>query len=509
MNKAAATIIAVAFIAIVVGLAYLVLRMSANKTSMLFVQLTDPSFAPNKTQSINMSYSSLQLNIANASGSEWIDTYATGSVNLYSLINLSKTIATLKIPLNSTVDSLRFNVTSANITVDGESHPLFLPNTQITASVTGSPGRNQSSLLIDFSPTIITIFTGNSTIFAMVPSIHGVVVPSNKTGYSPNQISQLNTSSRAAMASAGPSIGLSAASFGSDGNVTHISFTVTDNSNQAVTLRQLLIFGNLSAYVTIGSTPAKLPPSFSNVTSATLLNQSFSIIGNAINQLSSGSANLGSLSSILSHLNLSDLNTSQINGLVKGSGLSTGEIETIASGYLQNGTIPGVGSLNQLNTSSQTSLIRGLIGNMTNSSYTASLSGDNLSQLEAVLKNKIATGNLTDVNITGIINLITNAQANVRLAYARNVTAQQKRFGMMVLLIESNGTVEVPSSTASLAPSAYGYFLTPGRAVTLNYDGEISLDSGRVVVTLANGKNYKLEVTGDNGAAAQANVTAR
>ncbi len=505
MNNGTKALVTVVFIVIIALLAYVVWQTVISKASTLSIQLTDPSLFPKNTQSINITYSSVQVHIKNATGSEWIDTYAGGSADLLSLVNSSETIAVVRIPLNSTVDMIRFNLTSGSIAINGTSSPLVFPNQQFTSSVFGSPELNlSSSLVLDFSPAIIPIFTANSTMFAMVPSLRGIAIQNVGSVAQLNQTFPLNASVRLALAGEKPNIEIGSASLGSNGNQTQVSITVSDNSNLPLTLRHLIIFGNVSAVVNARKIIPDVPPSSGNVTAGSLLNETFYVIGKAIGQLSSGSATTNASNSIVSNVNIS-----QIIGLGKTAGLSENQISTLVSGNFLSGSLSGLGSIGSgLNASDQSSLLTGVIGNLTNSSYASSLKGENLTQLESVLSEKLASGNLSNANLTGILNLVENAKAEALQVQAKNVSLEEKDLGLFPFLLESNGTLTVPTSVSGLEGTAYGYYLTPGESRTFTYSGGLTLDGERVVVDFPKGNNYKLEVTGDSGALASINVTA-
>ncbi|MEM3841572.1 MAG: hypothetical protein QXN59_02690, partial [Candidatus Micrarchaeaceae archaeon] len=130
---------------------------------------------------------------------------------------------------------------------------LVIPNNNITAHVVGQSKINATSgLLVDFSPTVATIFTSNSTIFVLVPSLKAIVVgngsiPSN---HAIGASEKLNPSVKEKLSDLRPNISILSASISSSSNVTHISIVVKDNSNTSVMLRHLLVFGNYSVAIT-------------------------------------------------------------------------------------------------------------------------------------------------------------------------------------------------------------------------------------------------------------------
>jgi len=110
--------------------------------------------------------------------SEWVSSSNTGSVNLLSLVNISQVIGSVNIPKNSTVDMVKFNITSATITIDNKTYNVTVPSQQIIVHVSNTQRVNgTASALIDITPVVASIYTNNSVIFVLVPSLRAVVVP--------------------------------------------------------------------------------------------------------------------------------------------------------------------------------------------------------------------------------------------------------------------------------------------------------------------------------------------
>lgn len=338
----------------------------------------------------------------------------------------------------------------------------------------------------------------------MAPSLRGVITLGANSSLLTNTVYPLNKSEKARLAATASNISITAARISSSNNQTHISVTVRDNSNSSVALRQLLLMGNLSAYAAVMQVTPNVPPSINNISSSYLLNQTLAAIGRAIGLIANGTSNFNAFNSIISNLNIS-----QIENLGSSFGLSKSQEAAIAAKYILNGSIPGVGKLGaNLNATAQEGLLQGIIGNLTNSSYANSLKGDNLSVMETALSNQLSNGNLSRANLTGILDIIANAKAQAQLNRARQIAAQQRSLGLVSFIVEVNRTIGLPSSLASLQSPSYGYLLSPGASVNLTFNGYLSLDDGRVLVAPANGKNYKLEVIGDNGASGSINATA-
>ncbi len=218
------------------------------------VFLTDPPVVPAGTTALIITYSSLAVHTEGTSGSGWVSASGSGTINLLNLVNTSELIGTANITANSTINMISFNVTSAKITINGTTSNVTLPNPKVTAHIVGRTKVNASSgLLLDLSPTIATIYTANSTIFVMVPSVRAVVVGSQSTHASSSIGARepLNASDRKELEDVRPNISIVSSSMSITGNLTSVSVTVKDNSNSSVTLRHVTIFGNYSVTVQV------------------------------------------------------------------------------------------------------------------------------------------------------------------------------------------------------------------------------------------------------------------
>ena len=215
------------------------------------VILTDPAIVPQGTTSLVINYSSIRVHLSGSS-SGWVSASGSGSINLLSLVNSSKVIGSANLPANSTVDMVSFNVTSAEITINGTTSSVTVPSRNVTAHITGASKLNATSgFLMDLSPTIATIYTSNSTIFVMVPSVRAIVIGGKNVSShaSIGSSAKLNDSVKARLEAIKPNISIVSSSISSSGNRTDISVTVKDNSNRSVMLRHMLVFGNYSVVV--------------------------------------------------------------------------------------------------------------------------------------------------------------------------------------------------------------------------------------------------------------------
>jgi hypothetical protein len=225
----------------------------------LVLQLTDPPYVPNGMQSLNITYSSIQVHILGVNVSKWVQVNETGTVDLLKILNLTKTIGTVVVPMNSLVDQIKFNITSANITVNNTSYGVTLPNKQISVHISGRSMVNGTSiLLLDLSPTVVTILTSNTTIFVLVPSVRAIIVP--KIGLTVNvthigAVAKINESMLERLEETRPNITITSAILSTVNSITQVSITVKNNANRSVELRNILVYGNETMNVKLNFTP--------------------------------------------------------------------------------------------------------------------------------------------------------------------------------------------------------------------------------------------------------------
>lgn len=216
------------------------------------VFLTDPPIVPIGTSALVLVYSSVSVHTSGASAGGWVSGSGSGTVNLMSLLNTTQVISTANISPNSTIDMIRFNVTSATITINGTTSNVTIPDRTITAHISGDTKVNATSgVLLDLSPTIAAIYTNTSTVFVMVPSVRAVVIGNRNVSASSDigARQKLNVSEKQNLENIRPNISIVSSAIVTTGNSTDISVTVRDNSNSSVVLRHVSLFGNYTVAV--------------------------------------------------------------------------------------------------------------------------------------------------------------------------------------------------------------------------------------------------------------------
>jgi len=147
------------------------------------VLLTDPPTVPAGTTQLNLTYTDVLLHVAYPNGTdEWLPVGASGNVNLFSLVNMTKTIASTTIPINSTVDKVQFTIANVSAVVNAQTYNVTsLSDTFVVKVANGAVNKTLSGVLIDFNPTLVQIqaFDENDTTvyyYVLVPSANAMIV---------------------------------------------------------------------------------------------------------------------------------------------------------------------------------------------------------------------------------------------------------------------------------------------------------------------------------------------
>ncbi|MDE1810733.1 MAG: ArsR family transcriptional regulator [Candidatus Micrarchaeota archaeon] len=220
------------------------------------VSITDPPQVPFGTEALYINYSSLSVHTGGAGNGTWIPMNSSGRLDLMSLINESQVIGGASMRVNSRIDAVRFNISSASIEVNNLTYPVSTASRQITAFVSGnSTVKANYGVMLDFSPVVTTIYTDNSTLFLMLPSAKAVVAEGQgermtRTQYQgmiERQVrSPLKPSQAALLFRANPTIKVSGVLLSSSQNRTSLSVTLDNNGSRSITVRGVLLLPNQS-----------------------------------------------------------------------------------------------------------------------------------------------------------------------------------------------------------------------------------------------------------------------
>ncbi len=264
----------------------------------IIIQLTDPPQVPTGTQSLVITYNSLKLHVLGSSNtSGFINVNVSGSVDLLNITNTTQTIGVMKTNTKLKFDMVRFNITSAKITLNNTVYNVTVPNGELNVHFKKNlSARNGSSgVIIQLNPTVVQIYTSNQTIFILVPSAKAIIIGNksiNKTAFRVGTRVRLESHIKRELEDITPNITISSAQLMSQNNNTFLSVTVKNNANVSVTLNHLFIVGAMSA---------TLP--------ATFIKSQNQVIPAAISTAHVGFATIESAASSFNSINSSDIST--------------------------------------------------------------------------------------------------------------------------------------------------------------------------------------------------------
>ena len=179
----AAVVTAIAIIAVSLLVNPALLPRPANASASFTVMLTDPPTVPAGTTVLNLTYSGIQLHVTYPNGTiEWLPVQASGTVNLFSLINMSQTLASTTIQVGSIVDKIQFTIADVDAEVNGVTHNVtVLSSTLVIKVADGHVNQTLSGVLLDFHPTLVQIQATDENgtrldYYVLVPSATAVII---------------------------------------------------------------------------------------------------------------------------------------------------------------------------------------------------------------------------------------------------------------------------------------------------------------------------------------------
>ncbi len=238
------------------------LSFTPNQTSAgasFLVMLTDPPTVPAGTTVLNLTYSNVSLHVAYPNGtSDWLPVNASGTVNLFSLVNMSQTIASTTIPSGSTVDKIQFSIADVEAKVNGTVYPVTaLSNTLVVSVANAQVNQTLSGVLVDFNPTLVQIQAtdSNGTLvnyYVLVPSAIATVVTSlTRDQIKVGTIVELGQDNREKLVRVVEkflnNVTIVSASLSVNGNVTGLSVTLTNAGNITFRIFGLTLHGEFNA----------------------------------------------------------------------------------------------------------------------------------------------------------------------------------------------------------------------------------------------------------------------
>lgn len=495
------------------------------------VRLTDPPNVPNGTQSLIISYSSVAVHVNSNTGSGWVESNSSGTIDLMSLLNVSQVIAGIKVAPNSTIDAARFNITSAEITINNTIYNITVPSRTVLAQVT-APGKVNATtgVLVDLSPTVVALYTNNSTVFVMVPSVKAVVVPSSNSNSTANfkassaigYRARLDTDDIYHLQSAKENISITGASLVQANDSLSLQVTVKNNGNQSVSLGDIFIVGNQTPVFTYNSTcnftptRGKAMPVWCRISGSTANDLAAGIMGHIVvvhhpfhamlpSQLISTTGSIAT--------NITNQEVSINNNVNETRGSSVSIVRTYGNVYVTN-ALGGARFRVHIQGSNGFNYTQNQTPASTNLHEWNRTPVDIKVEFPEGANSPLASGNLS-INGTVLMHFINPSPRNFNGSvggYAYPIPMIQTSRGIE-FVIQSNGNLslenEMYPALAGGEMSEYGsgYTLKPGQSATFTFTGQISLP-GDFRISLVPGAHYNIAVFGSSGAHAVTNATA-
>jgi len=499
----------VIIIALVIGIALLMSKPSTTPvnttspspittvpslpTGLLTFQLIDPPQVPNNTQALVINYSSLSAHVLLANGtSEWINSPNTGSVNLLSLVNISQVIGSANIPKNSTVDMVKFNITSATITIENKTYNVTVPNQQIIAHVSNAQRLNgTASALIDMTPVVASIYTNNSVIFVLVPSLRAVVVPGSTSATVGAKVA-INETEKHELESIKPNITISSVSLSESNNMTLFKVSVVNNANTSVKIRHVLLFGNESISINTGFANIRIEDRQIDVrrfSNDTLNNTDMKMPRYDNFNVSYDNSDVGY-----------PLSNMTLGNASKVLGINQSEITKLRSEF-------------NISLNSSTRLSPENISKIMKAIHSFNISEK---ELDEMIENKSpAFNSISILSNMGIAKDLGQIRVSIEAEHFRVLNFIATQNGTLMLPFEyTNGgvTPEYANESGDIAELEQefnnGYTIPAHGSATLTFDGKISFANGHITIAVIPGDQYKVSVIGTEGAYASANTIA-
>ncbi len=468
MKNTGKVAVAVIIIAVLVALAYTYMSLQstayAQGGSNLVMSLTDPPQVPAGTTSLIMSYSSVQAHVIGHNSSGWVNASGSGTLSLMDLINVSQVIGTATIPNNSSVNMLRFEINTVNITINGTTYNVTIPSSTVTAGVSNTTVNGTTRALIDFIPTIVTIYTQNSTVFVMVPSVRAVIVPGHgRSLVSIGEKSDLNESVKLEIENSTSSISIESTSLSVSNNDTSLSVAIHNNANVPVEIKHVTLSGNLSVTV---SAMSEIRGQYG--------------INAGMNQ-SPQEIPLGIIHASGSGDNAAGIQAS----------------DAVYSGNENDSASPNHSLLIATNGTRISAM-----GNLESDAGVHVSSADVENEIQSIV------GFGEHHNIHVVVN--SNGSQNESSADALNGTVmvgiQASSMRVLTFIAASNGTLVLPFSEHDFEGN--GFEIAPNSTATLSFNGTIELANGHIELNPIVNQIYGLTVQGEEGAVGSTNVTA-
>lgn len=429
----------------------------------LTIQLTDPPHVPANTTALILNYSSILIKVLSPNNTQsWVNMSTNGSVNLMSLINTSEILGNIKLTPGYKLEGVVLTAKNANIIIENQTYPVVILNNKIYATVPqNSIINSNSSILIDFSPTVSNIYTNNTTVFIMTPTVKALFYnnfnenKSDKLGLK----KALNSSQFELFLNHNSSLSILSSNITQNNNKTKIKINIKNTGNKIVDIKQVMLSGQINSHI--------------------LLNNRTAIFIH----------NIGPENDI--NISITKINFSNNNEKIISAIKTMGSNILITRQYSFNRMIPSNGLYSdnqQLNSSS-----RGKYFNVSmNNNFNSSFQGNEQFLNYGIDRAEIERFNLSNPEIK-------NANIGINLVFLHQ----------LVFFVNKNASLEIPKfSLNNIQNNSYmnnfmlnntGYELSPGSNVTLTFNGNITCGNSFIKGELFNNSSYVITVLGSNG----------
>lgn len=222
------------------------------------VMLTDPPTVPAGTTQLNLTYADVLLHVIYPNDTEeWLPIGASGNVNLFSLVNMTQTLATITIPLNSTVDKVQFAIANVTAVINEETYNVTsLSDTFVVKVANGAVNQTLSGVLIDFNPTLVQIQAtdeNDATVYyyVLVPSANAIIVNDITSAHiKVGTIIKIGENNRVRLVRVkedfSKNMTIISATLTANGNATGLSVTLKNDGNVAFRVFGLTLHGEFN-----------------------------------------------------------------------------------------------------------------------------------------------------------------------------------------------------------------------------------------------------------------------
>lgn len=421
------------------------------------ILLTDPPIVPEGTTALNLSYNRVQIGLLSQNQHQWVNISASGTVDLLSLVNVSKTIALAQIPLGATVEQIKFRISAVEIDVKGATYNVTTVSNVLTVPISGGVNvQKLNVLLLDLTSHIIEIDTGNvsAPIFVLVPNAVAVVRPSSNANGNQDKIGNVSNLTPDDMHELDGAAGSASllAKLSVSGQATSFNVAIENTGNVSLSLQAIRLEGHFN------STASQVIQCVSSESSASSSSRSQEGVApsgfTSLDESATTSTTLSSTTESLTSSTTSSIDTSTTTTSTESS--ETGGQSTATSTSLAT-------SSSSTETGDQTSSAStSLTSTSTNeaSTDTSSIECGHASVFETTSELVYVPNGTTLVPFSGEVSVNNNAliiapNTTVTLTFSGTVTSPSESEGGQILTIfPINGSVYMISAELSNGVSA-------------------------------------------------------